>query len=220
MKQAEGAFDAAEDRFGAAERALDVAREERAQARRERYTARQAYERASTTADRLARRVRELAEHLGRAAELASRIVRVFQFTRWTCGGLTGGATRSGARTGTSGHPAGCSCRGSGAIAQALRRCTRTGPSGTLDGCLPGAGVPVGVVRPAARARSGDGQFVKLCISAAFRSVGVMMGPSEGVINDEVLLLHDGGGDHRLLDCVCQRQRRGGRYAAGRWRSC
>jgi uncharacterized protein (DUF3084 family) len=69
MKQAEGAFDAAEDRFGAAERALDAAREDRAQARRERYAIRQAYERASATADRLAWRVRDLAERLDGMAE-------------------------------------------------------------------------------------------------------------------------------------------------------
>jgi len=164
MKQAEGAFDAASDRFDAAERALDAAREQRAQARRDRYTARQAYERASATADRLARGVRDLAERLDRPAGLAgSPAGGAHLIVPYGCSNRRGGgavscvvalprAVRERARVGT--------WAGAGVLAAVPLRerpeaASRPGHLGTLHGRLPRAGVPVGVVRPAARARPG-----------------------------------------------------------------
>jgi len=57
-----------------------------------------------------------------------------FRSYKWTCDGLAGGATWSGAQTGTSGDLGSCWCPGSATTAHRPGRHTRTG---TLGGIWP-----------------------------------------------------------------------------------
>jgi hypothetical protein len=163
MKQAEGVFDAASDRFDAAERAIDAARGQRAQPggtgmRPGRPTSGPARPRtgwpgacvtspSGWTAGRVSR-------ESGRGAHL---------IVPYGCSNRRGGsavscvvalprAVRERARVGP--------WTGAGVLAAVPLRerpdaASRPGHLGTLHGRLPRAGVPVGVVRPAARARPG-----------------------------------------------------------------